>query len=146
MAELSDAQAALADAQQGWIIESPQVFALYQSIEESRLSEIKELLAKWETSRSDIARNEMEGSERVMMAILGWDTMEDLQEFLLSKGQTGGGGMSGAGRAGGGGARGPPQTNGNRNVSTASSAISGMSRAPSESILEPVLNERAARA
>jgi len=123
MSELSDAQAGLADAQQGWLIESPQVFGLYQAVEEGRLAEVKEILAKWETSRSDIARGEMEGSERVMMGILGWDTMEDLQEFLLKKGHVGGGG---------GGRQAPPQSNGNRNVSNAS-AMSGMSRAPSES-------------
>lgn len=32
----------------------------------------------------------MEGSEGVMMKILGWDTMEDLQDFLLRKGTSGG--------------------------------------------------------
>ncbi|KAL7412054.1 Muniscin C-terminal mu homology domain-containing protein [Mrakia frigida] len=120
MSELSDAQSGLADAQQGWLIESPQVFGLYQAVEEGRLGEIKEILAKWETSRSDVAQREMEGSERVMMGILNWDTMEDLQEFLLKKGHGGGGG---------GGRSAPPQANGNRNVSNAS-AMSGMSRAP----------------
>lgn len=122
MAELSDSQAALSDAQQGWLIESPQVFSLYQSIDEGRLSEIKEILAKWETSRSDAARREMEGSEGAMMTILGWDTMEDLQEFLLKKGQSGGGQSS----------RVQPNANGNRNVSGVSN-ISAMSRTPSKS-------------
>lgn len=125
MAELSESQAAVNDAQQGWLIESPQVFSLYQAIDEGRLTEIKEILAKWETSRSDAARREMEGSEGAMMTILGWDTMEDLQEFLLKKGQSGGQG-----------ARAPPSVNGGRNVSGVSN-ISAMSRTPSELCYSP---------
>lgn len=115
IAEVNAAQADLADAQQGWLIESPQVFSLYQSIDAARLTALKEVFTKWETTRSDVARSEMEASERIMMMVLGWDTLEDLQEFLLRKG---------AGQAGAG-----ERSNGNRNVSGASA----MSRNTSES-------------
>lgn len=80
----------LNDAQQGWLIESPQVFGLYQAVDTNRLTALKEIFTKWETTRSDIARGEMEASERIMMMVLGWDTLEDLQDFLLKKGAAGG--------------------------------------------------------
>jgi hypothetical protein len=110
------------------------VLSLYQQIDEHRLQELKEIFTKWETSRSDCARMEMEGSEAVMMRILGWDTMEDLQDFLVRKGVSGAGmGMydGGSGNAGGGAGRTPvvpmmrsetgsSSQNGNRMVSNAS--------------------------
>jgi hypothetical protein len=36
----------------------------------------------------------MEASERIMMMVLGWDTLDDLQDFLLKKGAAGGAGAS----------------------------------------------------
>lgn len=95
IAEVNAASGELADAQQGWLIESPQVFGLYQSIDAGRLTALKEILTKWETTRSDVARGEMEASERVMMMVLSWDTLEDQQDFLLKKGSVGGSGPGG---------------------------------------------------
>jgi hypothetical protein len=94
IAEVNAASEELNDAQQGWLIESPQVFGLYQTIDTNRLTALKEIFTKWETTRSDIARGEMEASERIMMMVLGWDTLDDLQDFLLKKGAAGGAGAS----------------------------------------------------
>ncbi|CED85589.1 Predicted proline-serine-threonine phosphatase-interacting protein (PSTPIP) [Phaffia rhodozyma] len=86
MAELADAQSSLADAQQGWFIEAPQVLALYQEIDESRLERLKEIFAKWQTTQGDISRENLESCERRLNGIFGWDIASDLQEFLLKKG------------------------------------------------------------
>lgn len=90
MSELADAQATLADAQQGWRIEAPQVLGLYQEIDGSRLERLKELFAKWQTSSGDIERDRLEGCERRLNGLIGWDLDADLTDFLAKSGSAGG--------------------------------------------------------
>ncbi len=75
-------------------IQTPTIYTAYQQLEAVRLDRLKETLVKWETVRSDLGRGVLEGSERGMNVLLGWDVERDVEEVARRLG----GGGSTAGR------------------------------------------------
>jgi hypothetical protein len=64
-------------------IQTPTLYTAYQQLEAARLDRLKETLVKWETARSDLGRGILEGSERGMNVLLGWEVDRDVETVAI---------------------------------------------------------------
>ena len=69
-----------------WLSSAPAYLHTVQKAERSRLEQIKENLAKYETLQSDLGRERMEMAERGLMSFIAWEFDDDIQTFLLRSG------------------------------------------------------------
>jgi hypothetical protein len=84
--KLTAAQSELSSLTSDLEIQTPTIYTAYQQLEAARLDRLKETLVKWETVRSDLGRGVLEGSERGMNVLLGWEVERDVQEVARRMG------------------------------------------------------------
>lgn len=69
-----------------WRVEAPFTFEAYQRIDAQRLELMKEAVTRFETAQSDAAQRLMSMTEKTLQAVLSFDPMADMQDFMLKNG------------------------------------------------------------
>lgn len=91
---VADTERTLKQTLELWEAEAPFAFEAYQRIDSQRLNQMKEVITKFETARSDAAQRLMASTEQSMQVVLNFDPQTDMQEFALRNATARRGGLS----------------------------------------------------
>ncbi|CAG8442936.1 4687_t:CDS:10 [Ambispora gerdemannii] len=83
--KLKEAQKVLDNSQHEWLREAPHILEKYQSVDEARLTNLKESIARFETIQVETCQKRVLMAERTLETVFTFDVLSEIENFCLQK-------------------------------------------------------------